>query len=124
MVSHIAEAAMLRARMPALLASRSRLSATFCFRADFPDPQDLRDMTVKCRSENDGHDIIQVIMTAVDICPRCGSATLKSWDDLDRDEKIVAERLPRSREGSGESRKKHRFCTRCWYESLDTNERA
>ncbi|HEY2866112.1 MAG TPA: hypothetical protein VGJ02_03405 [Pyrinomonadaceae bacterium] len=49
-------------------------------------------------------------------CPRCGAIKLKHWSDLTDDEKFLAERLPASAEYSKDERKKHRFCTRCWYE--------
>jgi hypothetical protein len=52
-------------------------------------------------------------------CPNCDSAELKTWDQLDRDELIVVERLPDSRVFTREERKKHRFCTRCWFEMRD-----
>jgi len=57
-------------------------------------------------------------------CPNCDCAALKAWDELDRDEMIVVERLPKSRLFTVEERKKHRFCTRCWYESVDSEKRA
>jgi len=41
---------------------------------------------------------------------------MKNWDDLDRDERMLAERLPLSAEYTRKERKKHRFCTRCWFE--------
>jgi len=41
---------------------------------------------------------------------------MNNWSDLSDDEKLLAERLPTSAEYSREERKKHRFCTRCWYE--------
>jgi len=50
------------------------------------------------------------------ICPRCGAMKLKSWSDLTDDERFLAERLPASAEYSKDQRKKHRFCTRCWFE--------
>ena len=49
------------------------------------------------------------------VCPNCGSPRLKTWDELDRDEKIVAERLPDAAEYTSAEREKHRFCTRCWF---------
>jgi len=58
-------------------------------------------------------------MASDDICPRCGSAKLRSWDELDRDEQIVVERLPASAEFTLQERKKHRFCTRCWFEEFE-----
>jgi hypothetical protein len=41
---------------------------------------------------------------------------MKSWADLTEEQKLLAERLPMSAEYSLEERKKHRFCTRCWFE--------
>lgn len=58
------------------------------------------------------------------ICPRCGSMRLKQWSDLTDDEKFLAERLPASGEYTKEERKKHRFCTRCWFEATKKEERA
>lgn len=49
-------------------------------------------------------------------CPRCGSRKMKAWTDLDADEKLLAEKLPMSAEYTCDERKKHRFCTRCWFE--------
>jgi len=57
-------------------------------------------------------------------CPRCGSMRLKRWDELSRNEQIAAERLPTSAKYSHEQRKKHRFCTRCWYEQVDREQKA
>src|SRR4051812_15620150 len=57
-------------------------------------------------------------------CPNCDCAALKAWDELDRDEMIVVERLPKSRLFSKEERKKHRFCPRCWFESVETEMSA
>jgi hypothetical protein len=49
---------------------------------------------------------------------------LKRWDELEWDEKIVAERLTGSAEFSPDERKKHRFCTRCGYESGEREIKA
>jgi hypothetical protein len=49
-------------------------------------------------------------------CPGCDGSILKTWDELDEDQKFLAERLPASAEYSPAERKKHRFCTRCWFE--------
>jgi hypothetical protein len=53
-----------------------------------------------------------------EFCPRCHSARLKTWDELDDEQKFLAERLPLSAEFSIEQRKKHRFCERCWFEEI------
>lgn len=50
------------------------------------------------------------------ICPRCGAAKMREWAELSDDEKLLIERLPDSAEYSPKQRKKHRFCTRCWFE--------
>lgn len=52
------------------------------------------------------------------ICPRCLSPKLKSWDELTDEQKMLAERLPMSAEYTPKERKKHRFCTRCWFEEV------
>lgn len=49
-------------------------------------------------------------------CPRCQSPAVKSWDELTGEQKMLAEKLPASADFSPEERKKHRFCTRCWFE--------
>lgn len=54
-----------------------------------------------------------------DDCPKCGRRGLKGWNDLTDDEHLLAERLPASADFTREQRKKHRFCTRCWYEIRD-----
>jgi len=41
---------------------------------------------------------------------------MKSWADLTGEQKFLAEKLPASAEFTAEERKKHRFCTRCWFE--------
>jgi hypothetical protein len=56
-------------------------------------------------------------------CPRCGAMKFKSWSELTDDEKFLAERFPASAEYSKEERKKHRFCTRCWYEEKPSSSR-
>jgi len=50
------------------------------------------------------------------ICPRCYSHAMKRWDELSDEECMLAERLPLSAEYKMQERKKHRFCTRCWFE--------
>jgi len=53
-------------------------------------------------------------------CPKCGFVSLKCWSELTPDEELLAERLPASAPFTRAERKKHRICTRCWYE--ETNE--
>ncbi len=60
--------------------------------------------------------------TSEKICPRCDLPSLKSWDELSEDDQFLAKRLPMSAEFSPTERKKHRFCTRCWFESGDESE--
>ena len=51
-----------------------------------------------------------------DTCPRCYTRGLNRWDELTEEERMLAERLPASAEYMPEERKKHRICTRCWFE--------
>ena len=37
-------------------------------------------------------------------------------DELDEEQIFLVQRLPASAEYTTEERKKHRFCTRCWFE--------
>ncbi|MBP7416538.1 MAG: hypothetical protein KA831_07785 [Pyrinomonadaceae bacterium] len=50
------------------------------------------------------------------ICPRCGSAKMKSWDELTEEQQMLARKLPLSAEYEHAARKRNRFCTRCWFE--------
>jgi hypothetical protein len=52
------------------------------------------------------------------LCPKCNSPKMKTWDELTEEEKMLAEKLPGSAEMPLNQRKKHRFCTRCWYEDI------
>jgi len=56
-------------------------------------------------------------------CPRCDTP-LKSWSDLTEDEQTLAKSLPASADFTLEARKKHRFCTRCWFEVGDREFKA
>ena len=47
---------------------------------------------------------------------------MKRWTELDADEKFLVERLPASAEFESEERRKHRFCTRCWFEEIGESE--
>jgi len=53
-----------------------------------------------------------------DTCPRCDSR-LKAWSELTDDERIAAEHQPASGDFPPAQRKKHRFCTRCWFEDTE-----
>ncbi len=55
-------------------------------------------------------------------CPRCLLPGLKTWAELTAEEQFLAVRLPASAEFTPEQRKKHRFCTRCWYEVSEAGE--
>jgi hypothetical protein len=57
-------------------------------------------------------------------CYKCGEETLRTWDELDDDERELVARLP----GSGDYRKDerkamHRWCTRCWHEEVENQPR-
>jgi len=58
-------------------------------------------------------------MTTQDNCPRCDKPGLKSWEELNDEEREVVKRLPASVDYSLEERKaRHRWCTRCWFEQM------
>lgn len=63
----------------------------------------------------------QINEMSENICPRCHSAKMKGWNELDTEEKMLAEKLSASAEFTPEERKKHRFCVRCWFESKIMN---
>ena len=44
---------------------------------------------------------------------------LVNWSDLTEEEQRVVKALDGARAYPPEMRKKHRFCTRCWYEVVD-----
>ena len=51
-------------------------------------------------------------------CPRCGEGRLRSWSELNEEERELVRRLPSSADYSLDQRKAmHRWCSRCWYES-------
>ncbi|MCC6330259.1 MAG: hypothetical protein IT174_17255 [Acidobacteria bacterium] len=49
-------------------------------------------------------------------CRNCGGTRISGWNELSDEQKMLAERLPASAEYTLAERKKHRFCTRCWFE--------
>jgi len=58
-------------------------------------------------------------MSVNEKCPKCDKPGLKSWGELDDEEREVVKRLPASKDYSIEERKTlHRWCTRCWYEDV------
>jgi len=57
-------------------------------------------------------------------CPRCEKRGLKSWSELNDEEREVVKRLPLSGDYSLEERQQHhRWCTRCWYESTGSESK-
>lgn len=64
-----------------------------------------------------------MIQRSEKICPRCDAPRLKSWGELNDEEKDMIERLGIMRSGR-EERKKHRYCTRCWFSSDSVNDIA
>jgi hypothetical protein len=56
-------------------------------------------------------------MSVNEKCPRCDQPGLKTWAELNEEEREVVKRLPASTEYSLEERQaSHRWCTRCWHE--------
>ena len=51
-------------------------------------------------------------------CPQCGSLKMKSWSQLNDEQKFLVERLALSGDFSMTERKKHRFCARCFFETV------
>ncbi|MBK6748682.1 MAG: hypothetical protein IPG67_01350 [Acidobacteria bacterium] len=52
------------------------------------------------------------------LCPKCNSRDFKPWGELDHDELIAAEARPTKYTSA--QRKKHRICTRCWFEQAES----
>ena len=50
------------------------------------------------------------------VCPQCGMPKLKTWSELNSDQRFLAERLPLNSEFSPAERKHHLFCVNCWNE--------
>ena len=62
-------------------------------------------------------------MTSNNNCPRCDQPKLKHWDELNDEEREVVKRLPASADYALDERISiHRWCTRCWFENLATDE--
>ena len=58
-------------------------------------------------------------------CPRCDGMTVRGWSDLTAEEQEVVRRLPQSGGYSlAERLRRHRWCTRCWFEWSDSEEQA
>ncbi|HEX3282872.1 MAG TPA: hypothetical protein VHR36_16665 [Pyrinomonadaceae bacterium] len=63
-------------------------------------------------------------MNTEDRCSRCGHR-MKSWQELEEEEREVVKRLPASAEvDATERQRRHRWCTRCWYESRSEERMA
>jgi len=61
-------------------------------------------------------------MSGKQMCPRCEKPRLKSWSELNDEEREVVKRLPLSaRYSLAERQANHRWCTRCWFEDLSTD---
>ena len=50
------------------------------------------------------------------MCPRCHFPQMKTWQELNGEEKFLAERLPMSATFTRRERETHLFCPRCWNE--------
>ncbi len=48
---------------------------------------------------------------------------MKSWEEMAEEEQMLARKLPLSAEYPYSERKKHRFCTRCWFEDAEKGRR-
>lgn len=57
------------------------------------------------------------------ICPRCDAPTFKYWDDLEIEEKDMADRLGIAKLRKADI-KKHRVCSRCWYSFVSAGDVA
>jgi hypothetical protein len=57
-------------------------------------------------------------------CPNCDFHRLKEWSELSDAEKLLANSQPASADFTLAERKKHRFCTRCWFEEVQTGATA
>ena len=55
-------------------------------------------------------------------CPRCGLPMMKHWDELTDDERFIVDRLESSVDTTRRQRRKHRYCTRCWFEDRGGRE--
>ena len=66
-----------------------------------------------------------MIMDATTRCPRCHEAVLKSWAELNDEEREVMQRLPAAGDYPVKERQRlHRWCTRCWHEQTDSTRTA
>ena len=64
-------------------------------------------------------------MKSLDSCPRCDKRGLKTWAELNDEEREMVKRLPLSASYPLEERQAyHRWCTRCWWESTDHTDQS
>lgn len=64
-------------------------------------------------------------MTTRQKCPRCEKLGLKTWSELNDEEREVVKRLPASADSSlAERQAAHRWCTRCWFEQTSNSQHA
>jgi len=56
-------------------------------------------------------------------CPKCHGLNVKSWADLKDDEQEIVKRLPAAGYSLSERQARHRWCTRCWFESTGNEAR-
>jgi len=58
-------------------------------------------------------------------CPRCEKRGLKTWTELNDEQREIVKRLPAAASFDlSERQATHRWCTRCWYEATDTSHHA
>jgi len=62
---------------------------------------------------------------ASDDCPACGASRLRSWGELNAEEREVVRRLPAPAGHSVDGREtRRRWCVRCWHEEADDRPRV
>jgi len=61
--------------------------------------------------------VVNIYMRNQESCPRCDKRGLKSWDELNDEEREVVKRLPlKENYPLTERQANHGWCTRCWWE--------
>lgn len=56
-------------------------------------------------------------------CPRCLEGKLRGWEELSKEQQLVARRMTEAVDYShAERRATHRWCTNCWYEETESQE--
>lgn len=62
---------------------------------------------------------------AANRCPKCHEGLMQSWHELSDEEKDVVQRFPHFGYYSPAERESmHRWCTRCWHESISSEDQA